>query len=48
MDRETIDLYNRCVELDNSVFQVMSVQELFDLRHEMLELKNVLEDLLKH
>lgn len=47
MDRETIDLYNRCVELDNSVFQVMGVQELFDLRHEMLELKNILEDLLK-
>ena len=41
-----MDLYNRYKEFDNHVFSSMSIQELFDLRHEMLDLLNKLDDLL--
>ena len=47
MDRETIDLYVRYEGMDDTVFKSMSIQELFDLRHDMLELKNKLGSLLK-
>jgi hypothetical protein len=40
MDRETINLYSRYEALSDSDFQSMSIQELFDYRHGMLELLN--------
>lgn len=46
MHKETIDLYDRYKEFNNRVFSTMSVQELFNLRHEMLDLLNKFEDLL--
>ena len=46
MRKETIDLYDRYKEFDNHVFSSMSIQELFNLRHEMLDLLNKLDDLL--
>ncbi len=47
MDQETINLYENYQGLNNTVFKTMSVQELFDLRHEMLDLMNKLNELLK-
>ena len=47
MDRETTDIYVKFKELNKTVFQGMSIQELFDLRHEMLEFRNKLGELLK-
>ncbi len=47
MDRETIDLYIRYEGLNETDIQEMSIQELFDLRHDMLELMNKLGGLLK-
>jgi len=47
MDQETINLYENYQELNNTVFKTMSIQELFDLRHEMLDLMNKLTELLK-
>jgi hypothetical protein len=44
MDQETLDLYNTFKGLNSSVFQTMTIQELFELRHEMLELLNKLGD----
>jgi len=46
MDQETIDLYESFQELNNTVFKAMSIQELFDLRHYMLDLMNELGALL--
>ena len=46
MHKETIDLYDRYKEFNSHVFSSMSVQELFNLRHEMLDLLNKFEDLL--
>lgn len=46
MDRETIDLYVRYEGMNDTVFKGMSIQELFELRHDMLELKNKLGSLL--
>ena len=46
MRKETIDLYDRYKEYNNHVFSSMSIQELFNLRHEMLGLLNQLDDLL--
>ena len=48
MDRETIDLYIRYEGLSDTEIQDMSIQELFDLRHDMLELMNKLGSLLKN
>ena len=48
MDRETIDLYIRYETLSDTDIQSMGIQELFDLRHEMLELMNKLGGLLKN
>ncbi len=47
MDQETIDLYDNFQELNNTVFKAMSIEELFDLRHDMLDLMNELGELLK-
>ena len=47
MDRETIDLYTRYEGLNDADIQQMSIQELFDLRHDMLDLMNKLGGLLK-
>ena len=47
MDEETIDLYESCKELNNTFFQGMSIQELFDIRHDMLGLMNELGQLLR-
>ena len=46
MDREMIDLYTRYEGLNDADIQQMSIQELFDLRHDMLELMNKLGGLL--
>ena len=40
MDRETINLYSRYEALSDTDIQGMSIQELFDYRHDMLELLN--------
>ncbi|MEL4456923.1 hypothetical protein [Lutimonas vermicola] len=47
MDRETLDVYLKYERLDKTVFQGMSIQELFDLRHDMLAFRNKLGELLK-
>jgi len=46
MHKETRDLYDRYKEYNNCDFSSMSVQELFNLRHEMLDLLNKFDDLL--
>lgn len=46
MDKETMDLYESCKGLNNTVIQEMSIQELFDIRHDMLDLMNTLGQLL--
>ncbi len=46
MRKETMDLYDRYKEFDNHDFSSMSIQELFNLRHEMLDLLNKFDDLL--
>ena len=46
MRKETLDLYDRYKGFDNHVFSSMSIEELFNLRHEMLDLLNKLDDLL--
>jgi len=40
MDREINNLYSRYEALSDSDFQGMSIQELFEHRHGMLELQN--------
>ena len=40
MDRETIDMYIKCEELNDSNIQGLSVQELFDLNFEILRLRD--------
>ncbi len=47
MDQETVNLYESYQGLNNTVFKTMSIQELFDLRHDMLDLTNKLAELLK-
>jgi hypothetical protein len=47
MDRETIDLYLRYEALNNTDIQGMGIQELFELRHDMLELLKKLGGLLE-
>ena len=47
MDQETLDLYNSYKGLNNTVFQGMSIQELFSLRHDMLGLMNDLGQLIR-
>ncbi len=47
MNRETIHLYDDHQGLNNTDFKAMSVQELFDLRHDLLELMNNMGELLK-
>jgi len=47
MDKETTHLFNSYKELDHSDFIAMSIQELYDLRHDMLTLKDRLGELLK-
>jgi len=47
MDNKTIDLCVRYEALTDTDIKSMSVQELFDLRHDMLELMNKLGKLLK-
>ncbi len=46
MRKETIDLYDRYKEFNTHDFSSMSIQELFNLRHEMLDLLNKFDDLL--
>ena len=46
MDRETISLYTRYEALSDSDIQNMSIQELFEYRHDMLELLNKMGALL--
>ena len=46
MDRETINLYTRYEALSDSDIQSMSIQELFEYRHDMLELLNKMGALL--
>ncbi len=46
MRKETLDLYDRYKEYNHHVFSSMSIQELFNLRHEMLDLLNKFDDLL--
>ena len=46
MDRETIYLYSRYEALSDTDIQGMSIQELFDNRHGMLELLNKMGALL--
>ena len=46
MDRETINLYSRYEALSETDIQGMSIQELFDHRHSILELRNKLGELL--
>lgn len=46
MDKETMNLYDSCEGLNNTVFEEMSIQELFDIRHDMLDLMNKLGQLL--
>ena len=46
MDRETINLYSRYEALSETDIQGMSIQELFEYRHGMLELQNKLGALL--
>lgn len=41
-----MDLYDSCEGLNNTVFQEMSIQELFDIRHDMLDLMDKLGQLL--
>ena len=47
MDQETIDLFASYDGLNSAVLQGMSIQELFDIRFDMLDLMNKLEQLLK-
>lgn len=47
MRQETMNKYESYKELNNTVFKTMSIQELFDLRHEMLGLMNKLAELIK-
>lgn len=47
MDKETIYLYNSYKALDTSVFKTMSIEELFELRHDMLGLLSRLGELMK-
>ena len=46
MDRETINLYIRYETLSDTDIQSMSIQELFDHRHGLLQLQNKLEAML--
>ena len=46
MDQETLDLYDSCKDLNNTIFQGMSIQELFDIRYDMLGLMDKLGQLL--
>lgn len=46
MDRETINLYSRYEALSETDIQGMTIQELFEYRHGMLELQNKLGALL--
>jgi len=46
MDRETINLYSRYEALSDTDMQDMSIQELFEYRHGMLELLNKMGALL--
>lgn len=48
MDNKTIDLCIQYEALTDSDIKSMDIQELFDLRHEMLELLNKLGKLLNH
>lgn len=41
-----MNLYDSCEGLNNTVFEEMSIQELFDVRHDMLNLMNKLGQLL--
>ena len=47
MNRETIHLYDRLEGLNDSVLKTLGVQELFDLRHDMLALMDNLGELLR-
>lgn len=47
MDRETINLYLRYEALNDTDIQSMGIQELFELRHDMLELLKKLGGLLE-
>ncbi|MGI9531090.1 hypothetical protein [Lutimonas sp.] len=47
MDQETLHLIDKYQQLDQRFFATLSIQELFDLRHDMLHLKNKLGQLLE-
>lgn len=46
MEHQTIDLYQELKNINSNVFKHMSIQELFDLRHDMLTLKHMLGEFL--
>ena len=46
MNKETIHLYDSLQELNDSVLKTLGIQELFDLRHDMLALLDNLGELL--
>jgi hypothetical protein len=46
MEREIANLWVRCENLNDAEIKRMSIQELFDLRHDLLTLKNKLEEFL--
>ncbi|UCE94627.1 MAG: hypothetical protein JSV73_04975 [Flavobacteriaceae bacterium] len=46
MRKESIHLYDNLQGLNNSVLKTMGIQELFDLRHDMLALMDNLSELL--
>lgn len=47
MDRKTIDLCIRYEALTETEIKSLNVEELFELRHDMLELMNKLANFLK-
>ena len=47
MDRETIDLYCKWEELNDTELEGLSLQELFDLKSEILQLRHEILDRLE-
>ena len=47
MNHESTFLYNDTIGINDSLIDAMSIEELFDLRHDLLQLMHKLELLLK-
>ena len=47
MNHESTFLYNDTIGINDSLIDAMSIEELFDLRHDLLQLMQKLELLLK-